>query len=69
MGGILINGSNTISSNLIFDPTSATAPGTGTTAEGLVYVKTGESAVLSGNVTANAFTKFGSGTLTLTVPT
>lgn len=66
MGGILINGSNTISSNLIFDPTSATAPGTGTTAEGLVYVKTGESAVLSGNVTANAFTKFGSGTLTLT---
>ena len=33
--------------------------------EGLVYVKTGEAAVISGNITANAFTKFGKGTLTL----
>ncbi len=65
MGGVLINGSNTISSNLVFDPTSATAPGTGIPGEALVYVKTGESAVLSGNVTSNAFTKFGRGTLTL----
>jgi len=39
MGGILFNGSNTISSNLIFDPTSASAPGTGTIAEALVYLK------------------------------
>lgn len=65
MGGILFNGSNTISSNLIFDPTSATAPGTGNRAEALVYAKAGESATISGNVTANAFTKFGAGTLTL----
>ena len=64
-GGILINGSNTISSNLIFDPTSATAPGTGTVGEGLVYVKTGENATISGTTLANAFTKFGSGSLTL----
>jgi autotransporter-associated beta strand protein len=64
-GGILINGSNTISSNLVFDPTSATAPGTGTVAEGLVYVKSGETATISGNITANAFTKFGNGTLVL----
>jgi autotransporter-associated beta strand protein len=64
-GGILINGSNTISSNLIFNPASATAAGTGTLAEGLVYVKTGETATISGNVTANAFTKFGKGTLVL----
>ncbi|MBL9182202.1 MAG: autotransporter-associated beta strand repeat-containing protein [Verrucomicrobiaceae bacterium] len=64
-GGILINGSNTISSNLVFDPTSATAPGTGTPGEGLVFVKSGETAVISGGITANAFTKFGLGTLTL----
>lgn len=64
-GGILINGSHTISTHLIFDPTSATSPGTGTTAEGLVYVKTGETAAISGNITANAFTKFGDGTLVL----
>ncbi len=65
VGGILLNGSNTISSNLIFDPTSATAPGTGNVGEGLVYVKTGEIAAISGAITANAFTKFGRGTLTL----
>lgn len=64
-GGILINGSNTISSNLIFDPTSLSAPGTGTVGEGLIYVKEGENASLTGNVTANALTKFGRGTLTL----
>lgn len=64
-GGVLINGSNTISSNLVFDPTSATAPGTGTPSEGLVYVKTGETGTISGAVTANAFTKFGDGTLVL----
>lgn len=64
-GGILINGSNTISSNLVFDPTSATAPGAGTVGEGLIYVKTGENAIVSGNVTSNALTKFGRGTLTL----
>lgn len=64
-GGILINGSNTISSNLVFDPTLATVPGTGTPGEALIYVKTGESAIISGNVTSNAFTKFGRGTLTL----
>lgn len=64
-GGILINGSNTLSSNLIFDPASATAPGTGTVGEGLVFVKSGESAVISGNITANAFTKFGNGSLEL----
>lgn len=64
-GGILINSSNTISSNLVFDPTSATAPGTGTPGEGLVFVKSGESAIISGGITANAFTKFGLGTLTL----
>lgn len=65
LGGVLINGSNTISTNLIFDPASATAPGTGIPSEGLVYVKAGESATVSGNVTSNAFTKFGAGTLTL----
>ncbi len=65
MGGVLINGSNTISSNLVFDPTSATAPGTGTPGEALVYVKTGETAALSGTVLANALTTFGRGTLTL----
>lgn len=65
MGGILINGSNTISSNLVFDITSATAAGTGTLGEGLIYVKTGENAAVTGNVTANALTKFGAGTLTL----
>ena len=64
-GGVLINGSNSISANLIFDPTSVTAAGTGTSGEALVYVKTGESAVISGNVTSNAFTKFGRGELTL----
>jgi autotransporter-associated beta strand protein len=64
-GGILINGSNTVSSNLIFDPASATAPGTGTTGEGLVFVKSGASAIISGNITSNAFTKFGNGSLEL----
>jgi autotransporter-associated beta strand protein len=64
-GGVLINGSNTISTHLVFNPASAAAPGTGTPAEALVYVKTGENAVISGNVTSNAFTKFGAGTLTL----
>lgn len=64
-GGVLINGSNTISSNLVFDPTSATAPGIGTPGEGLVYTKTGENATLSGTVMANALTTFGRGTLTL----
>jgi autotransporter-associated beta strand protein len=65
MGGILINGSNTISSNLIFNPANATAPGAGTTGEGLVYVKSGENATISGAIMANAFTKFGDGSLTL----
>lgn len=65
VGGILINGSNTISSNLIFDPATITAIGAGTLGEGLVYVKTGENAAITGAVTSNAFTKFGSGTLTL----
>lgn len=65
LGGVLINGSHSISSNLIFDPTSATAAGTGTPGEGLIYVKTGESATISGNITSNAFTKFGRGSLTL----
>lgn len=64
-GGVLINGSNTVSTNLVFDPTSITAAGTGTSGEALVYVKTGESALISGNVTSNAFTKFGRGELTL----
>lgn len=64
-GGILINGSSTISTNLVFDPTSSVAPGTGTPGEGLVYVKTGETASISGSITANAFTKFGNGTLVL----
>jgi autotransporter-associated beta strand protein len=64
-GGVLLNGSNTISSNLVFDPTSAVAPGTGIPGEALVFVKSGENAVISGSVTANAFTKFGAGTLTL----
>jgi autotransporter-associated beta strand protein len=64
-GGIILNGSNTISSNLVFDPASNVAPGAGTPGEALLYVKTGESAIISGNVTANALTKFGSGTLTL----
>lgn len=65
MGGVLINGSNTISTNLTFDPTSATAPGTGLPGEALVYVKTGETATLSGTVLASAITTFGRGTLTL----
>lgn len=64
-GGILINGSNTISSDLIFDPTLAGTPGAGTPGEGLIYVKSGETATISGNVTANALTKFGDGTLVL----
>ena len=63
MGGIIFNGSNTISSNIVFDPTSATAPGTGTPGEGLVYVKAGEIATLSGVIVANGLTKFGAGTL------
>lgn len=65
MGGVVINGSNTIGTHLVFDPASETAPGTGTPGEGLVYVKTGENAVLAGNVTSNAFTKYGRGTLTI----
>lgn len=65
MGGILFNGSNTISSNLIFDPASAVTAGTGISGEGLVYVKGGENATISGTVLANALTKFGDGTLTL----
>jgi autotransporter-associated beta strand protein len=65
VGGILINGSNTISSHLVFDAAAATAAGAGTPGEALVYVKPGESASLTGNVTANAFTKFGGGTLVL----
>ncbi|MGB8170116.1 MAG: autotransporter-associated beta strand repeat-containing protein, partial [Chthoniobacteraceae bacterium] len=65
MGGVLINGSNTIGSNLLFDPTSATTPGTGTPGEGLIYVMTGENAAITGTVLANALTKFGRGTLTL----
>lgn len=65
MGGILFNGSNTISSNLIFDPSSAVTAGTGTTGEGLIFVKSGENATISGTTLANALTKFGNGTLTL----
>ncbi len=64
-GGVLINGSNTISTNLIFDPTSVSAAGTGNLAEALVYVKSGENATLAGSITSNLFTKFGAGTLTL----
>ena len=64
-GGILINGSNTIGSNVVFDPASAAAPGSGTPGEGLIYVKTGENATLAGALLANALTKFGRGTLTL----
>ncbi len=41
-------------------------PGTGTVGEGLVYVKTGEDATLSGTILSNAFTKFGEGALNLT---
>ncbi|MEQ1859582.1 MAG: autotransporter-associated beta strand repeat-containing protein [Chthoniobacteraceae bacterium] len=65
MGAVLINGSNTIGSNLVFDPTSASAPGIGTPGEALVYVMTGESAVLTGTLLANGLTTFGRGTLTL----
>lgn len=65
LGGVLLNDSNTISSGLVFDPTSSNAPGTGTPGEGLVYVKSGANATISGGITANAFTKFGNGTLTL----
>lgn len=64
-GGVLINGSNTISTNLVFDPTSVSAAGTGNLAEALVYVKSGENATISGSLTSNLFTKFGAGTLTL----
>lgn len=64
-GGILFNGSNTISSNLVFDPTSAVAAGTGTPGEALLFVKSGENAAISGSISANALTKFGAGTLTL----
>jgi fibronectin-binding autotransporter adhesin len=64
-GGILINGSNTISSNLIFSPLSATAAGVGTPGEALIFTKAGESASLTGTITANAFTKFGPGELVL----
>lgn len=134
MGGILINGSNTIGSNLVFNPADTTAPasltGAATTnasanvtvastaglvpgmaisgtnipagafivsvnsatqvtisanatatgssltlsahqgsaaasGEGLVFVKSGENATLSGSITSNLLTKFGNGTLTL----
>ncbi|MGC3969634.1 MAG: hypothetical protein QM775_20575 [Pirellulales bacterium] len=64
-GGIIFNGSNTISSDLIFDPTTSGAAGTGQLAEALIYVKAGETATLTGSVLANALTKFGSGTLAL----
>ena len=64
-GGILINGSNTISTNLLFDPSSVSAAGAGNLAEALVYVKSGENATLSGSVVSNFFTKFGAGSLTL----
>lgn len=64
-GGVLLNGSKTISSGLVFDPTSSVLPGTGIPGEGLIYVKAGENATISGSITANALTKFGDGTLTI----
>lgn len=64
-GGILINGSNLISSGLVFTPGIGVTGGDANGAEGLVYVKSGESATISGSVTADKFTKFGTGALTL----
>lgn len=64
-GGILFNGSNTISSNLVFDPASVTAPGIDNIGEALIYVKTGEIATLSGQIISNGLTKFGAGTLVM----
>ncbi len=65
MGGVLINGSNTIGTNLTFDPASAIAPGAGTLGEGLIYVMESENATITGTIMANALTKFGRGTLIL----
>lgn len=65
-GGVLINGSNTISSGLVFNPGIGITGGDVNGAEGLVYVKTGENAVISGGITADKFTKFGTGSLALT---
>ena len=62
-GGILINGSNTISSNLTFDPTTAATGAV--SGEGLLYVAPSMAATISGNILANSFVKYGSGSLTL----
>ena len=63
-GGLIINGSRTIGASLIFDPTAASG-GSAASGEGLVYVNPGSSAIISGNVHATSFVKFGGGNLQL----
>jgi autotransporter-associated beta strand protein len=63
-GGVLVNATARIGTNLIFDPSSASltaiSPASG---EGLFYVAPGATATLAGDVLANSFTKFGDGTV------
>jgi autotransporter-associated beta strand protein len=71
MGGIVINGSNTISAPIEFNPGTGVAGGSATSGEGLVYVAgvpggSVQNATISGAITANRFTKSGLGNLTLT---
>lgn len=61
-GAILANENLEISSNLFFDPNAASG-GTADSGEGLIYVRGGKTATLSGQVTVNDLTKFGPGTL------
>lgn len=65
-GGIIVNANSQISSNLIIDPTSSDARlGSSASGEGLFYVAPNVTATLTGNVLANSFTKFGTGTLVI----
>lgn len=65
MGGILINGSNTISAPIDFNPGQGVTGGSTTSGEGLVFVASGQNATISGSMSANRFTKSGLGNLTI----
>ena len=58
-GGLIINGSDTISTNLTFG--TSTTPG-----EALIYVSSASTGTLSGSINAATVTKFGPGNLAIT---
>ncbi len=59
-GGVIVNANANIGTNLIFDPTSTDLrQGSIASGEALFYVAPDATATITGDVTANSFTKFG----------